>query len=281
MRRVLLPFIALLFIGLAVPSRGDCQDDSKLKKVTLPANKAKLHLYVLMGQANMSGRGQIYEKDKKLNDRLITLTKEENWKLASEPLHWDKPQGIVGVGPGRAFGEAMLLESEDVGFDKDEKVKVGLIPCAETGANLSRWEKGGDLYGRTLKRIRRAMKDGTLKGFLWQHGETDAASYTAASTYGDRLQRMIADMREELGQRDVPFVAGKVSRLLPFDRFPATDMVNSGIESLPKRVDAFGIVSTDGLNMMTDGIHFDGQSSRVLGKRFAGTMRDVQKKAKK
>lgn len=281
MRRVLLLLFALLLIGLAVPSRGDGQDASKLKKVTLPTNKAKLHLYVLMGQANMSGRGQVYEKDKKLNDRLITLTKEENWKLASEPLHWDKPPGIIGVGPGRAFGEAMLLESEDVGFDQDEKVKVGLIPCAETGANLSRCEKGGDVYGRTLKRIRRAMKDGTLKGFLWQHGETDAASYTAATTYGDRLQRMISDMREELGQGDVPFVAGKLSRLLPYDRFPATDMVNSGIESLPKRVNAFGIVSTDGLNMMTDGIHFDGQSSRVLGKRFAGTMRDVQKKDKK
>lgn len=281
MRRVLLPLIALLFAGLAIPSCGNAQDESKLKKVTLPANKKKLHLYVLMGQDCMSGRGQVYEKDKKLNDRLITLTKEENWKLASEPLHWDKPPGIVGVGPGRAFGEAMLLESEDIGYDKDEKVKVGLIPCAETGSALSRWEKGGDLYGRTLKRIRRAMKDGTLKGFLWQHGETDAASFTAGTTYGDRLLRMIADIRDELGQGDVPFVAGKVSRLLPLDRFPATDLVNSGIDSLPKRVNAFGIVSTDGLNMMTDGVHFDGQSSRVLGKRFAGTMRDVQKKAKK
>ena len=281
MRRVLLPWITLLVVGLAIPSRGFCQDDAKLKKVTLPANKGKLHLYVLMGQSNMSGRGQIYERDKKLNDHLITLTKDENWKLASEPLHWDKPPGVVGVGPGRAFGEAMLAESEDIGYDKDEKVTVGLIPCAESGSALSRWEKGGDLYGRTLKRVRRAMKDGTLKDFLWQHGETDAASYTAATTYGDRLQRMIADMREQLGQGDVPFVAGKVSRLLPLDRFPATDLVNSGIDALPKRVNAFGIVSTDGLNMMADGVHFDGQSSRVLGKRFAGTMREVQKKARK
>lgn len=260
---------AWLFGSVGLPhAAGDVKG-----KIKLPA-KSKLHIYVLMGQSNMSGRGQVYNEDKVLNEKLLSLGKKDDWKSAAEPLHWDKAPGIAGVGPGRAFGEAMLREAE-------EEVQIGLVPCAETGSALTRWEKGGDLYGRTLKRARLAMKDGTLKGFLWQHGETDSASFTSSVTYGDRVREMISNLRDELGQGEVPFVCGEVSPLLPLDRFPAVDAVNKGLKELPKQLKNVETVPTNGLNLMADGIHFDGQSARVLGRRFAGTMRDVQKKMEK
>lgn len=242
-------------------------------KVVIP-EKAKFHIYILMGQSNMSGRGQIYLEDRTLNQRLLTLGKENAWKPAAEPLHWDKPPGIAGVGPGRAFAEAMLAES-------DEGVSIGVVPCAETGSELLRWEKTGDLYARAVQRARRAMKDGELKGILWQHGETDSASYTSAVNYGVRLRETIVQLRKDLGQGDVPFVVGELSPLLPGDRFPAMEMVNKGLKELPKELRACDVVPVKGLNMMADQVHFDAQSARVLGRRFATTMKEVQKKAAK
>jgi hypothetical protein len=239
--------------------------------ITLPP-KPLLHVYLLMGQSNMSGRGYPFKEDRKVNERLISLDRENHWVPAVEPLHWDKQPGVVGVGPGRAFAEAMLLEAP-------EGVTIAVVPCAETGSPLSRWEKGGDLYGRALLRARRAIKDGTIKGILWHHGETDAATYTLATTYGDRLKRMVIDFRKELGQGDVPFVCGEITPLLPFNRFPAHDKVNASLKELPKKLSMCDCVPVDGLTLLPDGIHFDTRSARILGKRYATELLDLQRKA--
>ena len=70
-----------------------------------PPAKEKFHLYLLIGQSNMAGRGAVEEADKTPHPRVLSFTKQNAWAPAVDPLHFDKP--IAGVGLGSAFGRAM------------------------------------------------------------------------------------------------------------------------------------------------------------------------------
>lgn len=238
--------------------------------VQLPA-KEKLHLYLLIGQSNMAGRGGIEEVDKQVHPRVIKFTKEETWAPGVDPLHFDKPS-IVGVGLGSSFGRAMA--------DADKDVVIGLIPCAVGGTPLSRWQKGGDLYKQAVARAQAALKVGTLKGILWHQGEGDSGSEKTASNYGERLAQMVRDLRTELGCGDVPFVAGKLGEFLRRESAEGKPsfwpLVNEQIESLPTRVSNAACVSSQELKHKGDVVHFDSASLREFGKRYATAMRKLQ-----
>jgi hypothetical protein len=93
-------------------------------------SKKKFHLYLLAGQSNMAGRGAVETEDTTPHPRIWTLTKDNKWAKAVEPLHFDKPT-VVGVGPGFAFAKAMAAA--------DTNVVIGLIPCAVGGSPISVW----------------------------------------------------------------------------------------------------------------------------------------------
>src|SRR5262245_32294917 len=78
----------------------------------------KVHLYLLIGQSNMAGRGKVEAEDKKPHTRVLMLNKEDQWVPAVDPLHFDK--GSAGVGPGLTFGKTLA--------EADKEVTIGLIP---------------------------------------------------------------------------------------------------------------------------------------------------------
>ena len=92
-----------------------------VRAVELPA-KENFHLFLLVGQSNMAGRGKVALADKKPHPRVLMLNKAGEWVPAADPLHFDKP-GMVGVGLGKTFG-TMVAE-------KNPGVTVGLIPSAQ------------------------------------------------------------------------------------------------------------------------------------------------------
>jgi hypothetical protein len=73
----------------------------------LPA-KEKFHLYLLIGQSNMAGRGKIEPEFAVSNERILKFTKENTWALAVEPLHFDKT--VAGTGLGMSFARAMFRQ---------------------------------------------------------------------------------------------------------------------------------------------------------------------------
>lgn len=233
--------------------------------------KEKFHLYLLIGQSNMAGRGVIEEQDKQPPPRVLKFTKEKNWAAAVDPLHFDKP--IAGVGIGTTFGRVMAEAQPDV--------VIGLIPCAVGGTPLSRWQKEGDLYKQAVDRTRAAMRDGTLKGILWHQGESDSGSETTAKSYSERLAQMIRDLRTELEAGEVPFVAGELGQFLnreSKDGKPSYwPLVNEQINSLPKLVPHTAVASSKDLKHKGDVVHFDSPSLREFGKRYATAMQSLQK----
>jgi len=261
----------LNFVRLSVllSSLSLCGGASAAEPGKLPA-KEKLHLYLLIGQSNMAGRGVVDEAAKQAHPRVLKFTKENAWAPATDPLHFDKP--IAGVGLGSSFGRTMAEASPDA--------TIGLLPCAVGGTPLSRWSKGGDLYAQALLRAKLALKDGTLKGILWHQGESDSGNERLATTYGERLAKMVKDLRGDLGAGDVPFVAGKLGEFLKReDRDGKPSLwpkVNEQIGALSKSVPNAAAVESAGLKHKGDAVHFDTPSLREFGQRYAEAMKRLQ-----
>ena len=269
MKKSLRASAALSFMLVAASAASGDQTNVSPNPIRLPV-KENLRLYLLMGQSNMAGRGQIGAEDKTPHPRVLMFTLQNKWEPAVEPITHDKPT-MLGVGPGLAFGKAMA--------DNDPSVTIGLVSCASGGTPLKRWERTGDLYSNAVQRARLAMREGTLKGIIWHQGESDSGTATNANSYGDRLARMIQDIRADLGAPDLPFVVGQIGEFL-YDRGPGhaayTRVVNAALTALPERVPATACAPSRGLKDKGDVLHFDAASQREFGRRYAAAMLRLQ-----
>ncbi|HUR58093.1 MAG TPA: sialate O-acetylesterase [Opitutaceae bacterium] len=232
---------------------------------TLPP-KESFHLFLLVGQSNMAGRGVIAPEDKVPHPRVLMLNQEGEWVPATDPLHFDKP-AAVGVGLGRSFAIALA--------EKNPGITIGLIPCAVGGSPIDAW-RPGEYYQPTrshpwddaIKRARLALPAGTLKGILWHQGESDSSAELAPG-YEAKLHDLILRMRAELQAPNVPFVAGQLGKFeeSPWSKFK--QQVDQVHRDLPRKVPHTAFVSSEGLKHKGDKVHFDAESYRELGRRYA------------
>jgi len=227
------------------------------------------HLYLLIGQSNMAGRGQLDKASGTTNPRVLMFTKQLTWKPAADPLHFDKP--FAGVGPGLAFGEQMAAANP--------RMRIGLIPCAVGGTSIKAWVPGAEdqaththPYDDMLKRMREAQKVGVLKGILWHQGETDRS---ASATYGQSLASLIARLRREFDAPNLPFVAGELGTFNA-DNLANTEKFNAVLQDLTNTVKGYACVSSRGLKDRGDHLHFNTASARILGQRYAEALIALQ-----
>lgn len=253
--------VVLLGLLAGVLVLGSC--DRAQSADDLPA-KERLHVYILAGQSNMSGRARLEPDDRIAHERILMLDRRGRWVPAIEPLHRDDPPRAY-AGLGRSFAQVMA--------DADESITIGLVPCAWGSTALNRWERGGDLYEYLLERTRTAMQAGTLRGILWHQGETDAERKDAATTYAPRLARMIADLRTDLDQPDLPLVVGTLGDFTVANtRYPYARTVNSALRTIPSLAQHAACVDSQGLTDIGDRVHFDRASLQILGMRYADAM---------
>lgn len=232
------------------------------------------HIYILMGQSNMAGRGKITEDYKnQQHDRVIMLNKENEWVQAKHPLHFDKPKA-AGVGPGLTFGISMA--------EAYPGVTIGLVPCAVGGTSIRKWVPGGydsvtvtHPYDDALLRIKAAMKKGEIKGIIWHQGEGDSGA-KSSQTYVDKLAELIERVRKEIGNPKLPFVVGELATYRSNYQY-----INKELPKLPAKVPYTTIVSSEGLWHKGDGTHFDSPSASEYGRRFADGMLQLQNKKQK
>jgi len=235
----------------------------------VPASKEKFHLYLLIGQSNMAGRGKVEEQDRTAHPRVFAFNKENKWVPGADPIHFDK--SAAGVGPGLSFGKAMA--------EADPSVTIGLIPCAVGGSPLSSWQPGAEdkatkthPWDDMMVRVQLAMKEGTLKGILWHQGESDS-NEKLASGYGGRLEQTLGLLRDELASHHVPIVVGQLFAFKPNE---FKDLVNVELAHFPRRLANTGVVTSEGMKDRGDSIHLDSASAREFGKRYAKEMLRLQ-----
>jgi hypothetical protein len=230
------------------------------------------HLYLLIGQSNMAGRGVVGPEEADAHPRVLALDRAGAWVPAVDPIHFDKP--IAGVGPGPTFGRVMA--------ERDHVLRIGLIPCAAGGSPITSWTPGGywkqtrsHPYDDALDRARLAMREGVLKGILWHQGESDSNERDVAP-YEDRLGALIGALRSELDAPGVPFVCATLG-----DFFVARNewapAINEVLRGISRRVERTACVESGGLEHKGDELHFSAEAARELGRRYAEAMVRLQR----
>lgn len=210
-----------------------------------------MELFLLIGQSNMAGRGVIEEQDRVPFPRVFTLTKEETWVPAVEPIHFDRPDRL-GTGLGRSFGRVLAEAAPGA--------RIGLIPAAMGGSALDEWKPGGKLYTDAVRRAKAAMKNGRLRGILWHQGEADSGKLELIRKYQERWLAVMKSLRAELA--DVPIVVGELGQFLytrEKNDYAMARLMNERLALLAVAGDRVAFVSSGGLTHKGDALHFDCQ----------------------
>ncbi len=262
-RNIILFVMVTLFTALLLPRIAGADE------VTVA--KDKLHIYLCIGQSNMAGRAPYTEEDAKPIERCLLLNGEDQWEAAAIPLNkyatvrkgikWQK------MNPSYMFAKTMLQDDKDI--------TLGLVVNAKGGTRIDQWKKGMEKYNpkepfyvEAVRRTKIAMKTGTLKGIIWHQGEANRKD----PKYIEKISTFIANLREDLGTPDVPFIAGQIN-------MAQEQPINTLILTLPEAVPHTGVVLADGLVAM-DNWHFDRKSMIELGTRYGKEMLKVQNNAR-
>lgn len=222
----------------------------------------QLDLFLFIGQSNMAGRGYITDNYKGSIKDVYLLTPNGDMEPARNPLNKystiRKQIDLQGVGPAYSFAKAIA--------DKT-KHKLGLVVNARGGSSINSWLKGAkdDYYGEALSRIRQAMKYGTLKAIIWHQGEADSRNPEA---YMAKLQKLVADLREDLGDTKLPVIVGEIAEW----RVNGTsDAFNKMLRTVPRHIPYSYCVSSRELVPLINenDPHFSADSQIILGRRYA------------
>lgn len=229
-------------------------------------NKGERDIYLCIGQSNMAGRAPIdvTVKDTLENVFLLTNDADKLWEKAANPLNKYstvcKDLKMQKVGPAYGFAQVMAKA--------DPEHEIALVVNAKGGSSIRVWHPDSAFFKEAVRRTKIAMESGELKGIIWHQGCTDAGLW---DSYMPQLELMVSELRNQLGQ-DIPFVAGQLSS----DK-PSRDLFNAMIISLPEHIANAAVVSSEGLSTI-DGTHFDTQSQRLIGQRYAEKMQILQKR---
>ncbi len=257
--------------------------------VAAVANVLVGDLWVLAGQSNMEGVGNL--EDLPLPSALVnSLDMTDTWTVAEDPLHrlvdaadrvhWRKnAKGEIAKLEGEELRRWIAARRKGAGAGlpfalemvRRTGVPVGLIPCAHGGTSMDQWspdlrDRGGDsLYGAMLRRIR--LAGGRIRGVLWYQGESDA-NEKAAPLFEEKFRRFIQALRQDTGQRDLPFYYVQIGRHVANAPAAPWDMVQDAqlrVESQLPNVWMTTCVDCE----LDDPIHVGTDDMRLLGMRLA------------
>ncbi|MEX0321502.1 MAG: sialate O-acetylesterase [Puniceicoccaceae bacterium] len=238
----------------------------------LPQGMEQVDIFLLMGQSNMKGRGVMPEVP--LNDPQIIMMhrRTDGWFIARHPLHsvgdpvtFEKSDN-AGVGPGLAFAQAIAK--------KHPKARIALIPCAVGGTRIDKWQKGQRLYEETIRRAKLALEQGPkghtrVVGAIWLQGEADSATPEQIAAYPDRIARMVADLRSDLGIPDLPFIACTIGELRE-GSIEARAAINKVLLDLPNFIPHTDCIDSRSFaSDIGDSVHFDTPTQEKHGRLFA------------
>lgn len=226
-------------------------------------------VYLLIGQSNMAGRGELEAND-------TTDIIEGVWLLDSvgKPVPAVAPLNkfstdrkdikLQGYNPGVEFSRIM---------HKRNGRPVLLVVNARGGSHIRQWQPGGrsGYFDEAVRRTRQAQEFGNLRAILWHQGETDIQKKTP--DYANMFHTMISSLRKELDSDSTPVILGQTGRwnwadLNDIDRFN-----DSVIPMTAKLVPNASYVTNQRLKRRYKDNerdpHFGREAQQELGKRYA------------
>lgn len=252
-----------------------------------PALEGPMEIYLLMGQSNMSGRGelaQLTDAERAVDPAILLYGNDGKWRAAADPL--DDPlrqidevssdKGIAAVGPGLFFARAL---------PRKKGVRIGLVPCAKGGSKIAAWKPGtarDTLYGSCLARAKEAAGRGRIAGMLWYQGESATGAKDQAESWAPDFTAMVAAFRRDLGRSSLPLVfvglADRPPRENTQETFPYWEYVQG--EQAGLKLPCAATVSAAGLALKADAIHLTTTAQRRLGPELAVAMTGLRRSGK-
>ena len=226
-----------------------------------------IHSFLLIGQSNMAGRGEIGDVERIGNPHLKML-RNGRWQRMLAP-----------VNPDRVFAGVSLAESFADAYQRDHGVEVGLIPCADGGTRIDQWKEGGLLFDHAVLQARLAERTSTIAGVLWHQGESDCMP-GLVEKYPEKLEAFYAALTRALGLENVPFIVGELG-----DFLSELETERHYYREINRRIRAFAaahpmtaLASAENLAGKPDHLHFTARSQREFGLRYYAAFRTVEPK---
>ena len=229
-----------------------------------------IHSFLMIGQSNMAGRGEFGDLPP-IRNRSCFMLRMGRWQQMVEPVNPDRD-----IFEGLYHSGTSLASTFADEFANTYGLKAGLIPCADGGTSLSQWMPGEILFDHAVMMTRLAMRSSIFSGILWHQGEADCGRDETLYSYKDRFITMITAMRKELNAEKLPLIIGELSENIAEEHkiVDRAKILNTIFREIAKELPYTAVVSSKGLELKPDGIHFNAKSLRIFGDRY---FREYQK----
>jgi len=183
------------------------------------------------------------------------------WSVAGLRQIWDHnwyPRSDIAGNPANNF--AFHFAKHIV--RKDPNAVVGIILIAAPGESIQHWASGGEFFNEIQSKVKAALQSlpagVKVSGVLWHQGESD---YYSNDYYEDALQTLIGNFRAR------PW-------FVPQGLFVCGETLNAPVNASLRKLNTDGDNRTgcalaEGLTSVGDDVHFNAESLRELGKRYA------------
>lgn len=245
------------------------------KLVVLPKNRDKVWVFLLAGQSNMAGRGKVEAVDTISTPRVLTINRWGEVVCAREPLHFYEPR-MMGTGSGVAFGKELIKHIPN-------DVVVLLLPTAIGGSSIDQWiqnstHRGVPLLTNFTEKASFGMRVGKIMGILWHQGESDLTK-AGNDHYLNQLKVLVDKFRLITVNPTLPVVVGEVGEF--HKNASGRKSLNRQLRSFSVQDRSVKLVKTGGLRHKGDFLHFDAESQRELGKRYAKAWLNIHRQFSK
>ena len=249
-------------------------------------------LILITGQSNAQGDGTTVDLAgaDRPDNRVFAYTDDNGWQVADLRQHWDGP--LEPRHPGRnalLFANNTPHNNFALHFAKalvslDPQRVVGFVLVTSPGAGIRKWDREASFFNVVTNKAMQALNASsktTFDAVLWHQGETDFQFFgtsdltapeqqrLAPDYYPQRLNRLISNLRVEpwFTSSKPVFICGETQSTS--NAVAPIAPVNQRLLELNFDNDPYtGCVGSDGL-MTDDGIHFNANSLRELGRRYA------------
>lgn len=222
--------------------------------------------FLLMGQSNMVGSGRtdsLAAADTTLPAHVIYYRNTD----AINP--WD----ITRFGPELTLAQDLSTAMPDtpLRFIKHAIGGTSLLDWApewdSTRAAITGNQHVGPMYEHAMAIVDTLQAESEVVAIFWMQGERDARIPEAGVDYYANLEHLIASLRRDLGNPDIPFIMGRVNA--PAERYPALEDVRNAQFRAAEELHHVILVDTDDLSKWPDNLHYDTHGVLEMGKRFA------------
>ena len=222
----------------------------------------------------MSGVGPPPELALAGSSQIFVFGNDYRWHMAQEPIDnafdqvdYVSQDDFAGFSPALTFATHVLEEQPNRA--------IGLIPCAKSSSFIDEWQPNlsdTTLYGSCLKRIRAASTMGTVAGFLFFQGESDAlvepfkGQIPHHDEWANRFIELIQSLRDDLNMPALPVIFAQIGPVPAEAAFAKWETVQA--QQVSVQLPLTAMITTDDLSLQ-DELHFTADSYQIIGQRFA------------